>query len=418
MADYHKRAPAPGVNIQGHQYETVRGATSMSTSKQPEGVYTLWGGPLSLYSGKARSYLIKKGIPYRELYPSHPDFPRRIMPAVGLFVVPVLEAPDGTIVQDTTDIIEYLEARYPEPVFTPASALQNAVAWLISAFGSEGMLQPAMHYRWSYRKEQESFLKAEFGRIMAASAGPAAREAQTLAVMQQMNSYLPVLGVTPDTVPAIEASHEALLAILDAHFAAHPYFMGGRPSIADFGMMAPLFAHLGRDPYPSQLMKLRAPNVFRWTERMNLAGIGDGEFWNQPSDFPAGDDVPETLLPLLRHIFEDWGPELSAYADHYNGWLRANPGLPTGHLVSVSQERRVHPSLGEVTYELRGRTIRRQCAPQALLHFERAALLGRGLAGETGKQWNALLAATGGEDVMSIQLQRHMQRRRNVLTLE
>jgi len=253
---------------------------------------------------------------------------------------------------------------------------------------------------------------------MAASAGPAAREAQTLAVMQQMNSYLPVLGVTPDTVPAIEASHEALLAILDAHFAAHPYFMGGRPSIADFGMMAPLFAHLGRDPYPSQLMKLRAPNVFRWTERMNLAGIGDGEFWNQPSDFPAGDDVPETLLPLLRHIFADWGPELSAYADHYNGWLRANPGLPTGHLVSVSQERRVHPSLGEVTYELRGRTIRRQCAPQALLHFERAASLGRGLVGETGKQWQALLAATGGEVVMSIQLQRQVQRRRNVLTLE
>jgi hypothetical protein len=71
-----------------------------------------------------------------------------------------------------------------------------------------------------------------------------------------------------------------------------------------------------------------------------------------------------------------------------------------------------------VTYELRGRTIRRQCAPQALLHFERAASLGRGLAGETGKRWNALLAATGGEDVMSISLQRHMQRRRNVLTLE
>jgi glutathione S-transferase len=390
----------------------------MNTSKQPEGAYTLWGGPLSLYSGKARSYLIKKGIPYRELYPSHPDFPRRIMPAVGLFVVPVLEAPDGTIVQDTTDIIEYLEARYPEPVFTPTSALQNAVAWLISAFGSEGMLQPAMHYRWSYRKEQESFLKAEFGRLIPAELGAAAREAQTLAVMQQMNNYLPVLGITPDTVPAIEASHEALLSILEAHFAAHPYLLGGRPSIADFGMMAPLFAHLGRDPYPSQLMKLRAPNVFRWTERMNLAGIGDGEFWNHPGDFPSGDDVPDTLVPLLRHIFQDWGPELAAYADHYNTWLRANPGMPAGHFVGASQERRVHPMLENVSYRLRGREVHRRCAAQALWHFERAASLGRGLAGEAGQRWAALLAATGGEHVMSISLQRRMQRQRNVLTVE
>jgi glutathione S-transferase len=98
-----------------------------------DGTYTLWGGPLSLYSGKARAYLIKKRIPYRELYPSHPDFPRRIMPAIGLFVVPVLEAPDGTIVQDTTDIIEYLDARHPEPNLVPESKLQEAVAWLVSA---------------------------------------------------------------------------------------------------------------------------------------------------------------------------------------------------------------------------------------------------------------------------------------------
>ena len=53
------------------------------------------------------------------------------MPAIGLFVIPVLEAPDGTLVQDTTRIFEYLEARHPEPVVVPSSPLQNAVAWLI-----------------------------------------------------------------------------------------------------------------------------------------------------------------------------------------------------------------------------------------------------------------------------------------------
>mgnify|MGYP002682846698 CR=1 FL=1 len=57
----------------------------------------LWGTPHSLYTGKVRSYLIKKGVPYREFYASHPDFQARIRPVVGLGVTPVLETPDGVI---------------------------------------------------------------------------------------------------------------------------------------------------------------------------------------------------------------------------------------------------------------------------------------------------------------------------------
>ncbi len=389
----------------------------MTKTTLPEGTYTLWGGPLSLYSGKARSYLIKKRIPYVERFPSHPDFAARVMPAIGLFDVPVLEAPDGTLVQDTTRIFEYLEARHPEPVVVPSSPLQNAVAWLIGAFASEGLLQAAMHYRWSYRREQESFLAAEFGRILHTRSGRAARDAQATAVMQQMNNYLPVLGVKAETAPAIEASYEALLGILEQHFANHPYLLGGRPSIADFGLMAPLFAHLSRDPYPSSLMKLRAPNVYRWTERMNLAQIADGEFPEQDESYPPGDDIPETLVPLLRHIFADWGPEVAAYAAQFNRWVQANPTAPAGHLLSQSQERRVHPSLGEVTFDLRGVPMRRQCAPQALWHFEKAASLARGLAGPGQDLWHALMQRTGGEPVMAISLARPIAHCNNVLVL-
>jgi glutathione S-transferase len=389
----------------------------MTKTTLTEGTYTLWGGPLSLYSGKARSYLIKKRIPYVERFPSQPDFPARVMPAIGLFVVPVLEAPDGTIVQDTTRIFEYLEARHPEPVVIPSSPLQNAVAWLIGAFASEGLLQAAMHYRWSYRREQESFLRTEFGRILHARSGRAGRDAQAAAVMQQMNSYLPMLGVTAETVPAIEASYEALLGILEQHFANHPYLLGGRPSIADFGLMAPLFAHLSRDPVPSNLMKLTAPNVYRWTERMNLAQIADGEFPQQDESYPPGDDIPETLVPLLEHIFADWGPEVAAYAAHFNRWVQANPSLPAGHLLSQSQERRVHPSLGEVTFDLRDVSMRRHCAPQALWHFDKAASLARGLAGASRDRWHSLMQRTGGEPVMAIALARPIAHCNNVLAL-
>ncbi len=44
---------------------------------------TLWGPTSSLYSGKTRAYLIKKGIPFRALNPSHPRYMSEIVPRIG-----------------------------------------------------------------------------------------------------------------------------------------------------------------------------------------------------------------------------------------------------------------------------------------------------------------------------------------------
>ena len=59
--------------------------------------------------------------------------------------------------------------------------------------------------------------------------------------------------------------------------------------------MAPLYAHLGRDPAPARLMATRAPNVARWKERMNQAVIEDAEFPELPPSFLADDALPPTL---------------------------------------------------------------------------------------------------------------------------
>ena len=60
--------------------------------------YILWGASWSLYTAKVRPYLIKKGIDYVEINPSHPHFNDTIMKTVGYFTVPVLETPEGAIV--------------------------------------------------------------------------------------------------------------------------------------------------------------------------------------------------------------------------------------------------------------------------------------------------------------------------------
>ena len=387
-----------------------------STSRTTD-VYTLWGGALSYYTGKIRCYMIKKGIAFRELYPPHPDFHSRILPAVGMMVVPILETPDGQIIQDTSDMIDHFEARLPQPLMIPETPVQRAVAWLLGAFGSEGLLAPGMHYRWSYRAQQENFLRMEFGRIAHTGPDREARRAAGEQLMNYFNGFLPFLGVNPDTIPTVEAAYLELLDALDIHFQQYPYLIGGRPSIADFGLMAPLFAHLARDPVPATLMKNIAPNVHRWTERMNLASIADGEFPDCPESYPENDEIPATLDPVFRLMFQDWGAELLADAANYDAWLESNPGLPAGHLVSETGERKVHPTLGFLEYPWRGCTIRRASAPHGLWHFDKAACHARTLDGDARARFTALVHRTGGAPVMSIKLARSMKRENCVLVL-
>ena len=63
------------------------------------GRYTLWGTPHSLFTGKIRSYLIKKGIPYDEVMASDPRFLGEVIERVGHTVIPVVETPEGALVQ-------------------------------------------------------------------------------------------------------------------------------------------------------------------------------------------------------------------------------------------------------------------------------------------------------------------------------
>jgi glutathione S-transferase len=380
--------------------------------------FTLWGAPLSVYSAKVRSYLIKKRIPYRELFPSHPDFQSRILPSLGFFVIPVLETPGGEIVQDTSDIIDYLEARFPEPSFVPQTPVQQTVATLLCAFGSEGLNQPSMHYRWSFLDEHGDYIVTEFGRAASQSRDLAQRKAAAEPSIALMKEHLPRLGIKAETIPAIESAYLALLDALDVLFLYHPYLLGGRPSMADFGFMAGLYAHLSRDPVPSALMKSRAPHVFRWTERMNIANLDDGEFPEAADAYLPNDELPEALEPILRLVFSDWGAELSASMAHYNAWIADQPHLPEGHLVSSTGERAVHPGLGPIQYAFRGVTMTKECWPQMLWHFHKALQAANSLRGDARDQWQALLARTGGEKVMSLKPARTMSRKNNVLVLD
>lgn len=395
--------------------------TAAHRSAEATHPHILWGTPHSLYTGKARSCLIKKGLAFLERCPSHPDYKARVRPAVGLVTFPVLETPEGQFIQDSTDIVTYLDALdngAPGKAMTPATPVQLAVARLVDGFGLEGMLQVAMHYRWSYRDEQELFLQTEFGRGLYAGADREARRAAGRRVMEFFSSTLPALGITPQTIPVIEAAYAELLEALDLHFQSYPYVLGWRVSMADLGLIAPMYAHLGRDPYPTALMKKRAPNVARWVERMQLPNTPDGEYAAHVADWLPDDAIPATLEPVLALLFKDWGPQLVADAACYQQWLEAHPDLEAGHLINRSDSRLVHPTLGMVSYPWRGVQVQRASAMHGLWLFQMAQSAVKAMPADARLPFDALMQRTAGQDVLALRLSRPLERRSNVLVLQ
>ncbi|MBZ4210160.1 MAG: glutathione S-transferase N-terminal domain-containing protein [Rhodoferax sp.] len=395
--------------------------TAAHRSAEATHPHILWGTPHSLYTGKARSCLIKKGLAFLERCPSHPDYKARVRPAVGLVTFPVLETPEGQFIQDSTDIVTYLDALdqgAPAMSMTPATPVQLAVARLVDGFGLEGMLQVAMHYRWSYRDEQELFLQTEFGRGLYAGADREARRAAGRRVMEFFSSTLPALGITPQTIPVIEAAYAELLEALDVHFQSYPYVLGWRVSMADLGLIAPMYAHLGRDPYPTALMKKRAPNVARWVERMQLPNTPDGEYAAHVADWLPDDAIPATLEPVLALLFKDWGPQLVADAACYQQWLEAHPDLEAGHLINRSDSRLVHPTLGMVSYPWRGVQVQRASAMHGLWLFQMAQSAVKAMPADARLPFDALMQRTTGQDVLALRLSRPLERRNNVLVLQ
>lgn len=380
------------------------------------GQYILWATPHSLYAGKARSYLIKKGVPYREVSAADPEFLGQVIPQVGHMVIPVVRTPEGEILQDTTAIIDHIEARTNAPDFAPPGLVQQVVAAVLDAFGSNYLLPLAMHYRWSYRDQQELFLRTEFARAIPPM--PHELRLETAGkLMTKFAGFLPNLGVTEAVIPAMEDSYAELLAVLDKHFQQHPYLLGGRPSLADFGMMAPLYAHLARDPVPGFLMKTTAPNVFRWTERMNTGEIEDPDFPGYGADFPAEDALPETLEAVLKVVFAQWGPGLAADAACFDKWVSSLQDPAPGQLVSHNGARQVHPHVGRISYAWRGVTMERGSQPHSLWHFARAQAAAAALTGKDVARLADLLDRTGGAAMMAIATTRPIRRENNVLVL-
>ena len=339
--------------------------------------YTLYGSPISYFTGKVRAYLDWKELSYEEVLSTARVYREVILPKVGFPVIPVVVTDEGVVLQDSTDIIEALEQRHGAPSITPPTGVQRLVAALLELYGDEWLVIPAMHYRWHHNREWA--LRA-FGELNA----PEASAEEQLAIGTHRSGPFAQAAVllgadTPQMQAAIERSYEALLAELDAHFQVMPYALGTRPSMADFGLYGPLYAHQYRDPASGELMRRLAPHVVRWIQRL------ESQAHPRAGDFAPGDEVPPTLEPVLRRQMREQMPVLADSTQQWRVWLAGHPG------------ERVPRAIGRHAFELEGVTGERIIRPYSLWMLQRARDVYRSLRGDELERADALLERIGGQ---------------------
>lgn len=366
--------------------------------------YRLYGTPGSLYTAKVRSWLIKNGAPFENRAAGEPRFREEIVPKIGRWIIPVLETAGGELIQDGSAIIERLEseglARWPTVPNTPRHRL---IGQIFELFGGEGLLRPAMHYRWNFDETNQPFIALDFAAGLAAPGADASEGAAVFQfTAQRMRKAMASFGVSDRSIPLVEAAYEEFLALFDAHLAHSPYLLGGRPTIGDYGLIAPLHAHLGRDPFPADLMKRKAHRVWRWVERMNAPDPDSGEYGCPAPDLFPGDGVPDTLKALLRFVAEDYLPEVRAYVGFANAWLAERPDIEPGTSGLARTSDRV---IGRVAFDWRGETIEVGVMPYRLWLLQKVRD-----AVSDSPEVNALLSETGLTDLVTLKTSRRVER--------
>lgn len=265
-------------------------------------MYKIFGSENSPYSIKVRAYFRYKGIPHewivrnaasQEEYTKYAKLP----------IIPAIATPSGEGIQDSTPIIESLEDSFQERSIHPSDSLLQFISLLLEDFGDEWGNKWMFHYRWAREVDQKEVSRRLAQEMAGGSIGPQVDQMAQM-IMKRMSGRGFAVGSNEKTAPLIEQSFKDGIVQLDRHLSTRQFLLGGRPSMADFGIAPQLYEAL-IDPTAGQLMRETAPRVTDWCERM-LAPSATG-------DFESWDSLRSTLEPFLQ-----------AHVRTYLTWSAAN----------------------------------------------------------------------------------------------
>lgn len=224
---------------------------------------TLYQFEISPFCDKIRRVLNLKHVPYRThevgLLEAQLGY-RKVNPAAK---VPAIDD-GGRIVCDSTDIVYYLEERYPDPPLVPREPRERALAHVLEDWADESLYFVEMRLRFGIAHNRSRTLE----KLVA----------QESAVVKAIAPYLAPLAIGSRTkAQGIGRKSDAQVMIelarhLDAIvglLAGREYLVGGALTFADIAVFAQLFAI--RDSAEGAAEVAQRPEIAAFMDRVDRA---------------------------------------------------------------------------------------------------------------------------------------------------
>ena len=268
---------------------------------------TVYGLKVSYFTGKLEAYLRYKEIPYEFHALTGKEFTGMLPAKTGAMQMPAVKLDDGRWMTDTTPMIEWFETQFPSSAILPDDPVQAFVCKLIEDYADEWQWRPAMHYRWSYR-ESSKLLARQITEAMARDLRVPNWLVRLRVENRQRKNFVEKDGVSQTTWAHVEQSYYRLLDFMREVVKHRPFVFGDRPTLADIGLMGPLFRHYAMDPRPGIIMREDYPEVMAWVYRV----------WNARASELNGDlvsGIPDEVSRFMREIAETHLEALCANAE-------------------------------------------------------------------------------------------------------
>jgi hypothetical protein len=224
-----------------------------------------------------------------------------------------------------------------------------------------------MHTRWSY-PENYALFERDGGAALLPHWPKFLRDRAVAKAANAMRGYLARVGVTAEQTPLLEQWTTDMLDALDAHFAAYRFLLGDAPTIADFGLVGSMYAHLGRDPWPKRELIDPRKHLRAWIARMAEPAA------STPSTSVASDEIPATLAPVLRAIACEFLP-----------MIEATLAVVNRHVKASGSEAELPRGLEQITFPMGSGQFSRVAVPFMLWKTQRLiAVYGAMAANEQG----------------------------------
>ncbi len=245
-----------------------------------------------------------------------------------------------------------------------------------------------MHARWSHA-ENLPFYAAEIG----AQIFPwAPRGMQRWAGLQFAKRMIAIartagVGISAEQDALIDRWAQTHLDALNQHFSQQPFLFGGRPCLGDYGLIGPLFGHLGRDPWPLRELITPRPHLAAWIARMQNPDAEPGEL--------CAECLDSTILkPALQSIFAEMLPFLQACGD-------AVAELP---VLPEALRKRAPRYFGHIEHPLADGTYRRPATSYPVWMGQRMLQVYHSMNAEERQQVQNWLTTVGGNSLPQLNL--------------